>query len=113
MLFLDENISYRIVKELSTFFPGTLHITTLLPSGALDWMVWTTAQNKGLTIVSFDADYKDLLNIKGYPPKVIWLRFGNCSNQVLINTLKFYHDKIMAFIANEGLGVLEISFAIQ
>lgn len=109
MLLLDENISYRIIKELSDVYPGIQHVTDVLAVGVTDETVWETAKQFNLAIVTFDADYKDIVNLKGFPPKIIWLRFGNCSNAILSNTLQFYSDVIHAFLKDEQLSILEIT----
>jgi predicted nuclease of predicted toxin-antitoxin system len=48
-----------------------------------DHEVWNYAQTNGFTIVTRDSDYNELLVLRGFPPKVIWIRRGNCS------TMKF------------------------
>ena len=90
MLLLDENISHRVIKHLEATFPGSKHIIDFLSYGSPDESIWVTALENKLTIVSFDADYQDMLILRGFPPKVIWFRFGNCSNKTIINTLLFY-----------------------
>jgi predicted nuclease of predicted toxin-antitoxin system len=112
MLLLDENISYRITKDLSSTFSGIKHIQDFLDYGASDDKIWETALANELTIVSFDADYEDMLTLRGFPPKIIWFRFGNSSNPTITKTLLFYQSVIIAFINNDSLGILEIKEAI-
>jgi predicted nuclease of predicted toxin-antitoxin system len=45
----------------------------------IDPIVWDYAKDNDLMIVSKDADMNDLSLVFGNPPKVIWLRLGNCS----------------------------------
>ena len=111
MLLLDENISHRIVVELEHTFPSTKHLKDFLPFGSDDELVWDIAVKHNLTIVTFDADYADILNLKGFPPKVVWLRFGNCTNKVMIQSLLHYSDVIIDFIKSDTLGILEIDQA--
>jgi predicted nuclease of predicted toxin-antitoxin system len=112
MLLLDENISHRIIKYLESAFPGTKHIVDVLNYGSSDESIWVTALENMLTIVSFDADYEDILTLRGFPPKLIWFRFGNCSNKTIVNTLLFYQQTIIEFINNKSIGILEINEAI-
>ena len=113
MLLLDENISYKIVKDLASSFSGIKHVQDFIAYGSSDEMVWETALQNKLSIVSFDSDYEDMQTLRGFPPKVIWLRFGNSSNQTITNTLLFYKIVITDFINNDALGILEIKEAIN
>ena len=112
MLLLDENISYRITKDLSSSFSGIKHIKNFLDYGASDDAIWQTALVNKLTIVSFDADYEDILTLRGFPPKIIWFRFGNSTNLSITKTLLYYQSIIIDFINNDSLGILEIKEAI-
>ncbi len=60
-----------------------------------------------------DADYMSLLNFRGFPPRVIWLRFGNCSNETMIRTLQYYKDTLHTFIKKDDLGILEITTSVS
>jgi predicted nuclease of predicted toxin-antitoxin system len=50
---------------------------------ASDLKIWEFAANQGYTIVTFDADFFELANLKGHPPKIIWLRCGNQTTDYL------------------------------
>lgn len=113
MLLLDENISYRITKDLSSSFSGIKYIKDFLNYGASDDAIWETAFANNLTIVSFDSDYEDMLILRGFPPKIIWFRFGNSSNQTITKTLLFHQSVIIDFINNDSLGILEIKEPIS
>ncbi|MBK6904915.1 MAG: DUF5615 family PIN-like protein [Saprospirales bacterium] len=77
MLLLDNNISPRLCKKLEAHFPGTVHVEDIGLDDSPDVVVWDYAINNGLTVVSKDSDFNNILHLKGYPPKVIWLRCGN------------------------------------
>jgi predicted nuclease of predicted toxin-antitoxin system len=111
MLLFDENISHRIILELKNTFFNCKHITDFSKSGIDDDEVWQIAKTNNLSIVTFDADYEDILSLKGFPPKVIWLRFGNSSTKKIQKTLLHYSETIVAFLKNESLGILEITEA--
>ena len=85
-LLLDNNLSPRLVQRLEDIFPETNHVALLGLDQATDTVVWDTAQEQGYTLISKDSDFNDLLMAKGFPPKVIWLRIGNCTNLSLIGT---------------------------
>jgi predicted nuclease of predicted toxin-antitoxin system len=42
-----------------------------------DIVIWDFAKSNGFAIVILDKDFSDLSLLKGYPPKVVWLRCGN------------------------------------
>ncbi|MBL7942256.1 MAG: DUF5615 family PIN-like protein, partial [Flavobacteriales bacterium] len=76
-----------------------------------DREIWNFAKQEGFTIVTFDADFYDLVTLFGHPPKVIWLRMGNTRTDNLVSTLLRHADIIHAFVSDKGyseLGCLEI-----
>lgn len=54
------------------------------------------AQKEERTIISKDSDFLDHFLLKGYPPKVLLLSLGNCSNPELFTLLEAYLAKILA-----------------
>ena len=58
---------------------------------------WDDAKQNGYVIVTRDSDYNDLSLIQGFPPKVIWIRRGNCSTQVIEQLLRAASSDIRAF----------------
>lgn len=62
-----------------------------------------------LMIVSKDADMHDLSLVFGNPPKVIWLRLGNCSTLQVENLLRREFEAIKIFYENETLSLLALS----
>ena len=74
-LLFDENLSPKLPNRLSDLFPNSLHVRDVGMKTTIDPIVWDYAKDNDLMIVSKDADMHDLSN----PPKVIWLRLGNCS----------------------------------
>ena len=107
MLLLDQNISRKILTDLTSAFPGSLHVIDLGLEAASDSTIWEHAKSQGLAIVSKDADFHQRSFLHGYPPEVIGLLLGNCStlsvkqciqtNEALIK--EFLADKSAAFLA--------------
>jgi predicted nuclease of predicted toxin-antitoxin system len=58
--------------------------------------------------VSFDNDFVQLELLRGFPPKVIHLRFGNSSTEQVAQTLLNNLSLIQQFIDSDEFGVLEI-----
>ena len=46
--------------------------------------------------------------LKGFPPKIIWLRTGNTSTNDIANSLNLKVDSIKEFLENPDIGILEI-----
>ena len=106
-ILLDQNISFRVVSLLKTAFEKVDHIKALNLTDASDKEIWDYALKNNYTIITFDSDFIDLATLKGTPPKIIWLRFGNSSNLKIANKLLSNFDAIQNFITNDES---EISF---
>jgi len=61
---------------------------------AQDLEVWELAKEKSLCIVSKDRDFAALAGLHIPPPKVIWLRVGNCAT-VEVRQLILKHAEIL------------------
>jgi predicted nuclease of predicted toxin-antitoxin system len=64
---------------------------------------------KATRIVSKDADFRQRSFLLGHPPKVIWIRQGNCSTQQIEALIRAGREAIERFGADEeqaflGLG---------
>jgi Uncharacterized protein conserved in bacteria len=106
-LLLDENISFRVVKSIQFVFPESIHVTSI-NSLREDQQIFEFAKTNNFTIVTFDVDFFDLQLLQGFPPKVIWLRFGNSSNLRITSKLLENEKAINSFLSNEESGILEI-----
>jgi len=109
-LLLDQNISYKLVKELKDLFPGSGHVYLLGLHTSTDEKVWSYAREKRFTIVTQDSDFNERSLIYGYPPKVIWLRIGNVSTQIIKQLLRKHSKTIVAFEKDKTLGCLQINW---
>ena len=76
-LLLDENLSRRIVPFLQQAYPGSTQVTLVGMESLDDNAIWEFARSNGQVIVTRDADFLDLSQLKGQPPKIIWLRTPN------------------------------------
>jgi len=108
-LLFDENLSARLVASLADFYPGSAHVGALNLVGASDDEIWIVAKSSGLAIVSKDEDFQRFSILYGPPPKVIWIRLGNCSTDQIIALLRHRHGEIMAFLADKEAGFLELA----
>ena len=108
-LLLDANVSWRLSDKLKLHFDDCFHVDHLgLKIPASDVDIWKYALANTLTIVTNDDDFVDLLNFKGYPPKIILLKTGNQSNQYIEKLLIKHKENIYSFNNNNEIGLLEI-----
>jgi predicted nuclease of predicted toxin-antitoxin system len=78
-LLFDENLSPRLIPALIDLFPGSAHVDRLGMGGEPDPVIWEYAKTQGYILVSKDSDFHERSLLYGHPPKVIWIRRGNCS----------------------------------
>ena len=78
-LLFDENLSPRLVSLLTHEYAGSEHVRNVGLAAAADPVVWSFAAAQGFVIATKDSDFKHRALLFGHPPKVVWLRLGNCS----------------------------------
>jgi len=96
-LLLDQNLSPRLVQSLAEIYPGTSHVREVGLHAAEDEAVWAYAAAHGFVIVSKDADFHQRSFVLGHPPKVVWIRRGNCSTSEIEALLVGHHAELLAF----------------
>jgi len=110
-LLFDQNISFRIVGKLQDILPFASQVRLLGLENSTDFEIWDFAKANSYTIITFDTDFYDISLIKGTPPKIIWLRFGNTSTTQLASCIRSNLELIKEFIQNadyKDLACLEI-----
>jgi predicted nuclease of predicted toxin-antitoxin system len=96
-LLFDENLPPRLVPLLADIYPASVHVRDVGLKNVPDEMVWQYAQANGLIIVSKDSDFHHRSLLFGFPPKVIWIRRGNCSVQEIEAILRDHQAEIEEF----------------
>lgn len=99
-LLFNQNISYRIIKRIEDIFPGSISVQALGYNNPHDIQIWEYAKSNNFSIVTFDADFIDLSNLKGFPPKIIWLRIGNTSTKNIAARIRAEQRSIVEFLSN-------------
>ncbi len=99
-LLFDENLSPRPVPLLADTYPGSFHVRDVALQSVDDELVWQYAQENGLIIVSKDSDFHHRSLLFGFPPKVIWIRRGNCSTRDIEAMLRTCQPQIEQFGAD-------------
>ena len=107
-LLVDQNLSDRLSSRLQDQFPGSLHISEVLTRRARDPSIWSYARDNGFVIVTKDTDYRRLSNERGHPPKLIWIRSGNSSADLVESLLRDHYDEIEAFERDPNRSVIEL-----
>ena len=98
----DENLSPRLVWGLADLFPDSSHVNDRELGAAVDQEIWQYAADHDFVIVSKDLDFNDRSLLLGSPPKVIWLRIGNCSTGDIEHLLRTYSRQILAFESKQN-----------
>jgi len=107
-LLFDNNISHRVIARISDIFPNANHVMLESLDESTDKEVWRFARANGYTIVSKDSDFNDLAIYHGSPPKIIWIKIGNCKVAQIEKILRDNSDVIQIFLNNSNSTILEI-----
>ncbi len=108
LLLFDQNISPRLVDRLADVYPGSVHVFTLGLGNAMDIEIWQYAYDHDYMIVTKDADFSEFGVVKGFPPKIIWIRRGNCSTQQIESILRENYSAISALSEDLETGILAL-----
>ena len=107
-LLFDNNLSPRLPRLLATDYPGSEHVSRFGLGQADDLAVRAFAAANGFVVVSKDIDHRNLCLQLGQPPKVVWVRLGNCPVTQLETALRTQSALLLAFAADPTTGVYEL-----
>jgi len=107
-LLFDHNLPPGLVAHLRDLFPQSEHVFNLGLDRASDVEIREYAMTEGFVIVTKDADFSDLCVLKGFPPKIVWIRRGNCSVKDVEQLLRDHHTDIGALETDSVNGVLAL-----
>ena len=79
-LLFDENLSLKLPHLLAALFPGSAHVRECGVLGQPDE----------------DSDFQQRSLLYGHPPKLVWLRIGNCTRQQLVQFITTHEQDIHA-----------------
>ena len=105
-LLLDQNLSPRLCERLGDLGDTVVHVRQLGLERADDATVWAHAAEHDFAIVTKDGDFNNLAFLFGAPPKVVWIRLGNCSTADIERTLRAHRPTIAAFMEDSKSVVL-------
>lgn len=107
-LLFDQNLSPKLVQRLARLYPDSNHVYHLGIDLAPDKEMREYAAREGFVIVTKDSDFSDLCILLGFPPKVIWIRRGNCSSRDIEAILRDHNSDIEALGRDEVIGILTL-----
>jgi predicted nuclease of predicted toxin-antitoxin system len=107
-LLFDQNLSPRLVELLKDVYPDSTHVSLAGLERASDEAVWTYARENSYVIVTKDADFDELNQLRGSPPKVVWLRLGNCTTDQIEGVLRSRLRALVVLEAEPEVGVLTL-----
>jgi predicted nuclease of predicted toxin-antitoxin system len=107
-LLLDHNLSHKVALRLSDIYPGSTQTRLLNFGRTSDSELWFFARTHGYALVTKDRDIADLAVLRGAPPKVVWLRIGNCSAAAVEQTLRRNYNSIRSLDEDPERIILEI-----
>jgi predicted nuclease of predicted toxin-antitoxin system len=96
-LLFDENLSFRLPRVLAKLFPESLHVEDVGLEASDDEAIRRYAVEHGFAVVTKDADFAEHCLVKGAPPKVVWIRRGNCSTATVESLLRVNREAIDEF----------------
>ncbi len=96
-LLFDQNISARLMTDLADLYPESKHVRNIGMASADDVEIWEYAREHGAIIVSKDSDFYHRSMLLGHPPKVVWLKIGNCTTAQIKDLLRLRHADLVFF----------------
>jgi len=100
-LLFDENLPPRLAGVLANVYPGSAHVHECGLGSADDEAIWQYAKNNGFTIISKDSDFQERSVLRGYPPKVVWLRAANCTAAEIEHLLRTAGPLVTRFVQQD------------
>ncbi len=107
-LLFDQNVSPDLAYSLQDLFPGSEHVFNLRLHEVEDVDLWAFARANDFIIVSKDADFAELSMLRGFPPKVLWLRMGNCVTRDIEDMIRANHPFISQLVEDDQRGILSL-----
>lgn len=107
-LLFDQNLSPALARGLADLHSSSLHVREIDLRRALDAEIWAYAIEHGYAIVSKDLDFAERALVQGPPPKVIWIRLGNCSTADVEALFREHNDAVRTF-ETDDTGLLALA----
>ncbi len=112
-LLLDQNLPVALTHRLRDLFPVIDHVRQLGMDRSGDSDIWSFAATNSYVIVTKDSDFYYRSQVHTSPPKVVWLRVGNCPTGALEGLLQSRHAEISAFVLRLEETCLKLTFEMN
>jgi predicted nuclease of predicted toxin-antitoxin system len=107
-LLFDHNLSPALINRLRDLYVGSNHVYNLKLDQVSDIEIWEYARTEGFLIVTKDSDFSDICTIRGFPPKIIWIKRGNCKTASIEAILRNHYDDIESLNNDTTTGILTL-----
>jgi predicted nuclease of predicted toxin-antitoxin system len=109
-IWLDAQLSPIIAKWMSEYTGLVVKSSYSLQSNMLtDMEIYRRAQSAGkIILISKDADFPELINRLGSPPKLIVVKKGNCDNRVMWEFIKSNILTAISALADSEINIIEL-----
>jgi len=87
-LLLDQNLPHKLLARLADLYPGSNHVRNIGLKTASDAELWNYAQQEGYALGIMEEDFHVRSVLNGQPPKILWIRSGNCSTELVETFLR-------------------------
>jgi len=107
-LWLDAQLSPEMAEWVKEHFGyETLSVRDVGLRDASDIEIFRAAKKADVVLVTKDSDFSHLIQRLGVPPRIIWLRCGNTSNQGLRSLFERSLRQAIALL-DQGETLIEI-----
>jgi predicted nuclease of predicted toxin-antitoxin system len=107
-LLFDQHLSHKLIAQLADLYPASDHVRNRGLEQALDDEIWAVAKGEGFIIVTKDEDFHSRSVALGNPPKVLWIRSGNCATELVETLLRKNFGDIEKFNADPDVGFMAL-----
>ena len=105
-LLLDQNLSRRIPGFIGDLVPGSDHVASRGLDCVSEEEVWNFAAKEGFAIVSKDSDFHQMSLVRGFPPKIVFLKIGNCPTDLIVSVIRKHEHDFKEFDADGTASLL-------
>jgi predicted nuclease of predicted toxin-antitoxin system len=107
-LLFDQNVAPELARRLDDLFPGSEHVFNLDLHEVDDQALWEFARANQFIVVSKDADFSEISMVLGFPPKLLWLRIGNCRTSDIEDLIRSNYESVLLLVEDEQRGILSL-----
>jgi predicted nuclease of predicted toxin-antitoxin system len=105
---VDAQLPPGLATNLCNAGFDAIHLTSILPGDANDNRVLELANELNAILITKDEDFSHFANRGMVRAGILWIRFGNVTNQILWSRLEPLLPKILDEFARGGL-VVEVT----